>query len=151
MTIRYISQNPQMIPYPQDMQNQPVYCPNGQIIYNTIIPNQQQMTQSGVELSGYAPSATTPTRVVNQSAPHTPSPLSQQQQQQQQQQQGHQNMQPHQQGNNQQNVINHIQQYPQQQPPPPQNYAQPAYYYIPGNLPQHMQPGQITYVSHGRQ
>jgi hypothetical protein len=142
MTIRYISQNPQMIPYSQDMQNQPVYCPNGQIIYNTIIPNQQQMTQSGVELSGYAPSATTPTRVVNQSAPHTPSPLSQQQQQQQQQQQGNQNMQPHQQVNQQ----NHIHQYTQQ---PPQNYAQPAYYYIPGNLPQHMQTGPITYVSHG--
>ena len=82
MTIRYISQNPQMIPYSQDMQNQPVYCPNGQIMQ----PDQQ----------------------VNQQ--------------------------------------NHIQQYTQQTP---QNYAQPAYYYIPGNLPQHMQTGPITYVSHG--
>ena len=137
-TIRYIAQNPQMIPYPNpnDLQNQqPVYCPNGQIIYN-MPPNQPQLTQSGVEL-GYAPSATTPTRVVNQSASHTPSPLSQQQQ-------GHQSMPPPpplQQGN-QQNVINHVQQYPPQQ----QNYGQSALYYFASNLPQHMQPGQITYA-----
>jgi hypothetical protein len=147
--LRYIPQNQQIISYgpqnPNELQNQQVYCPNGQIIYNTIMPNQPnvQMTQSGTEIS-YVPSATTPTRVVNPSAPHTPSPLSQQQQG------GHQNapvshqgpnQQQQQQQQQQQNVINHIQhnQYTQQ---PQQNYTQQPIYYItsstPANMSQHM-------------
>lgn len=84
--IRMYSQS-QCIPFTQgatnDLQTQQIYCQNPPFIYSTMPTNQSnlQISQVAQENIGYVASSSTPSRIVGQSAPHTPSPMPQQNQQ----------------------------------------------------------------------